>query len=80
MSPVEMYLNDIFTVTANIAGLPAMSIPCSLSSKDNLPLGIQLIANRFDESSIFKVAYVIEQSANFEELRSNIMWRKEYEQ
>ena len=80
MSPVDMYLNDIFTVTANIAGLPAMSIPCSLSSKDNLPLGIQLIANRFDESSIFKVAYVIEQSANFEELRRNIMWRKEYEQ
>ena len=80
MSPLEMYLNDVFTVTANIAGLPAMSIPCGLSSKDRLPLGIQLIGNRFDESNMFKVAYVIEQSANFDKLRENIIWRKEYEQ
>lgn len=69
--PVAMYLNDIFTVTSNIAGLPAMSIPVGLSS-EGLPLGIQLIGNHFTEKTMFKVASVIEKSASFEELRTQI--------
>ena len=72
MSPVEIYLNDIFTVNANIAGLPAMSVPAALS-KDGLPMGVQLIGNRFREGDIFKAAHVIEQSANFGELRRQIL-------
>ena len=75
MSPVEMYLNDILTVGANIAGLPGMSIPAGISSEDKLPLGIQLIADRFQESNIFKVAYIIEQAANFNRLKKEIIWR-----
>jgi aspartyl-tRNA(Asn)/glutamyl-tRNA(Gln) amidotransferase subunit A len=72
--PVQMYLNDIFTVTANIAGLPAMSIPAGLSS-DGLPIGVQLIGNYFQETTMFKVAYVIEKSAEFEKLREQIIVR-----
>lgn len=72
MTPVEMYLNDIFTVNANIAGLPAMSIPAGLSN-DGLPMGVQLIGNRFEEINIFKVAKIIEESADFEKLRADIL-------
>ncbi|MDR3031392.1 MAG: aspartyl/glutamyl-tRNA amidotransferase subunit A, partial [Holosporales bacterium] len=71
MSPIEMYLNDIFTVTANIAGLPAMSIPAGFSS-DGLPMGVQLIGDKFKESDIFKVSSAIEKSAGFEDLKKNI--------
>lgn len=73
MSPLDMYLNDIFTVTVNIAGLPAMSVPCGLSSKDKLPMGLQLIANRFNEPAIFRIAYVLEQAANFAKLKKDIL-------
>ena len=72
MNPVDMYLNDVYTVNANIAGLPAISLPSGLS-KDGLPMGVQLIGNRFDEGRIFRVSHVIEQSANFTELRKEII-------
>ena len=72
MTPVEMYLNDIFTVNANIAGLPGISIPAGLSN-DGLPMGVQLMGNRFQEDKIFKVSHVIEKAANFEELKKNIL-------
>ena len=72
MSPVDMYLNDVYTVNANIAGLPAISVPAGLS-KDGLPMGVQLIGNRFAEGDIFKVSHVIEKSANFAELRKEII-------
>jgi aspartyl-tRNA(Asn)/glutamyl-tRNA(Gln) amidotransferase subunit A len=60
--PVEMYLNDIFTVTANMAGLPGISVPGGLSA-EGLPLGLQLIGRAFDEESLFSIGHVIEQSA-----------------
>ena len=72
MSPIDMYLNDIFTVTANIAGLPGISVPAGLSS-DGLPMGVQLIGNRFQEGTIFKAAFVIEKSAGFKEMKKNIL-------
>lgn len=60
--PVEMYLNDIFTVTVNMAGLPGMSIPAGLSS-EGTPLGLQLIGRAFDEETLFRVGQVIEDQA-----------------
>ncbi|MBA4249649.1 MAG: Asp-tRNA(Asn)/Glu-tRNA(Gln) amidotransferase GatCAB subunit A [Candidatus Puniceispirillum sp.] len=62
--PVQMYLNDIFTVTANIAGLPAISVPSGLTSEE-LPLGFQIIGRHFDEQTILNAGLVIEQSAKF---------------
>ncbi len=59
-----MYINDIFTVPANLAGLPAISVPAALSA-NGLPLGLQVIANSFDESTLFSVAKSLEASANF---------------
>jgi aspartyl-tRNA(Asn)/glutamyl-tRNA(Gln) amidotransferase subunit A len=60
--PLEMYLNDIFTVTVNMAGLPGMSVPAGLSS-EGTPLGLQLIGKPFDEETLFRVARAIEEAA-----------------
>ena len=60
--PVEMYLNDVFTVTVNMAGLPGLALPAGLSS-DGLPLGLQLIGRPFEEETIFSIAQVIEDAA-----------------
>jgi aspartyl-tRNA(Asn)/glutamyl-tRNA(Gln) amidotransferase subunit A len=61
-SPVEMYLNDIFTVTVNMAGLPGIAVPAGLDEK-GLPLGLQLIGRAFDEETLFRTAQVIEDAA-----------------
>ncbi|HEV3373281.1 MAG TPA: Asp-tRNA(Asn)/Glu-tRNA(Gln) amidotransferase subunit GatA [Xanthobacteraceae bacterium] len=60
--PVEMYLNDVFTVTVNMAGLPGISVPGGLSA-ESLPLGLQLIGRPFDEETLFSLAQVVEDSA-----------------
>ena len=60
--PVEMYLNDVFTVTVNMAGLPGLAVPAGLSA-DGLPLGLQLIGRPFDEETLFSLGEVIEQAA-----------------
>jgi aspartyl-tRNA(Asn)/glutamyl-tRNA(Gln) amidotransferase subunit A len=60
--PVQMYLNDIFTVTVNMAGLPGIAVPAGLSS-DGLPLGLQLIGKPFGEETLFQTAAAIEQAA-----------------
>jgi aspartyl-tRNA(Asn)/glutamyl-tRNA(Gln) amidotransferase subunit A len=60
--PVQMYLNDIFTVTVNMAGLPGIAVPAGVSS-DGLPLGLQLIGKPFDEETLFQTAAAIEQVA-----------------
>ena len=60
--PVEMYLNDIFTVTVNMAGLPGIAVPAGVSS-EGLPLGLQVIGRAFDEETLFAVAAAIEQAA-----------------
>ena len=62
--PIKMYLNDVFTVTVNLAGLPGISVPAGLSV-DGLPLGLQLIGKAFDESMLFRVGGVLEQAADF---------------
>jgi aspartyl-tRNA(Asn)/glutamyl-tRNA(Gln) amidotransferase subunit A len=61
-SPIEMYLNDIFTVTVNMAGLPAIAVPAGLDAK-GLPLGLQLIGRPFDEETLFAAGQVIEDAA-----------------
>ena len=61
--PLAMYLNDVFTVTTNLAGLPGLSLPAGLSA-DGLPLGLQLIGKPLDEGTLFSLASVMEQSAN----------------
>ncbi len=58
-NPVEMYLNDVFTVPTSLAGLPAISIPAGLN-KDGLPLGLQIIGKAFDEQSVLNTAYSLE--------------------
>lgn len=63
-NPINMYLNDVFTVSVNLAGLPAMSLPIGLSL-NGLPFGMQLIGKAFDEGTIFKTAYQLERGANF---------------
>jgi aspartyl-tRNA(Asn)/glutamyl-tRNA(Gln) amidotransferase subunit A len=60
--PVEMYLNDVFTVTVNMAGLPGMAVPAGLDGQ-GLPLGLQLIGRPFDEETLFALAQVIESAA-----------------
>ena len=60
--PVQMYLNDIFTVTVNMAGLPGIAVPAGLSS-DGLPLGLQVIGKPFGEETLFQAASAIEQAA-----------------
>jgi aspartyl-tRNA(Asn)/glutamyl-tRNA(Gln) amidotransferase subunit A len=62
--PLQMYLNDVFTVPASLAGLPAISFPGGLSN-EGLPLGLHLIAKPFDEETLFRVAGVLEDAAAF---------------
>lgn len=65
-NPINMWLNDVFTVSVNLAGLPAMSLPIGLS-KEGLPLGLQLIGKAFDEATVFKAAGALEADVKFME-------------
>ena len=65
-NPLEMYLADICTVSINIAGLPAISIPCGVNS-EGMPIGMQLIGNHFEEETILNAAYTYEQATKFRE-------------
>ncbi len=68
--PLAMYLNDVFTLPGNIAGLPGMSIPCGLS--DGLPVGLQIMANSFQEATMFRVAAAYERATGHHELRPEV--------
>jgi TonB-dependent SusC/RagA subfamily outer membrane receptor len=65
-NPLEMYLSDICTVSVNIAGLPGISIPCGIDSQ-GMPIGLQLIGNKFCEETILNAAYTFEQKIKFRE-------------
>lgn len=65
--PVTMYLNDVFTVTANLAGIPAISVPAGLDQQ-GLPLGLQIIGKAWDEETVLRTGHVIEQAAGFKGL------------
>ena len=68
--PLKMYLEDIFSAPASLAGLPAISLPCGFVN--NLPVGMQLIGKRFDEASLFKIGKVYEEAANWNETKPNL--------
>ena len=59
-NPLDMYLSDILTISANLAGIPAISIPCGFT-KDGLPVGLQILAKPFAEETLLKAAYTYEQ-------------------
>lgn len=71
--PIAMYLNDVFTVPANLAGIPGMSVPAGLSD-DGLPLGLQVLGKAFDEETVFRVGRAIEQQAAFS-AKPEAWWR-----
>ena len=70
--PVQMYLNDIFTVTTNLAGLPGISVPAGLDAK-GLPLGLQVIGRALDEETVFAVAGALEKAAGFT-AKASVWW------
>lgn len=70
--PLRMYLSDIFTISVNLAGLPAISLPCGFDSK-GLPVGLQLIGRHFDESTLLRTAYAYEQSTDWNEKKPGII-------
>lgn len=65
-NPIEMYQADVYTVCANLAGIPAISVPCGVN-KDGMPIGIQIMADEFNEDVILKSAYTIEKEIKFRE-------------
>ncbi len=69
--PLQMYLNDIFTISANLAGVPAISIPCGFTS-EGLPVGLQIIGRAFDEEMILRIAHAYEQSTDWHKRKPDI--------
>ena len=70
--PIKMYLNDVFTVTANLAGIPAMSVPAGLDAQ-GLPLGLQILGKAWDEEMVLRVGGVIEEAAQFSALPQGLI-------
>jgi len=70
--PIKMYLNDVFTVPASLAGLPGISIPAGLDA-NGLPLGLQIIGKAWDEETVFRAAHALEVAVNFEALPQSII-------
>jgi aspartyl-tRNA(Asn)/glutamyl-tRNA(Gln) amidotransferase subunit A len=66
--PLTMYLSDIFTISANLAGIPGISLPCGLNSQ-GLPIGLQLLARPFDESTLLRTAHAFERTTAFHRLK-----------
>jgi aspartyl-tRNA(Asn)/glutamyl-tRNA(Gln) amidotransferase subunit A len=69
--PLSMYLSDIFTLPASLAGIPGISVPCGFSS-EGLPIGLQVLATHFDEEKLFRVAYNLEQETDFRKIRPRL--------
>ncbi|MFH1856414.1 MAG: Asp-tRNA(Asn)/Glu-tRNA(Gln) amidotransferase subunit GatA [Candidatus Omnitrophota bacterium] len=69
-NPLEMYLSDIFTIPANLAGIPAVSIPCGFTSAD-LPIGLQIMGRHFDEELLLRTAFTFEQNTDWHKRKTN---------
>jgi aspartyl-tRNA(Asn)/glutamyl-tRNA(Gln) amidotransferase subunit A len=70
--PLTMYLSDIFTISCNLAGIPGLSLPCGFT-KDNLPIGLQILGKPFDENTVLKTAYAYEQATDWHRKRPSIL-------
>jgi aspartyl-tRNA(Asn)/glutamyl-tRNA(Gln) amidotransferase subunit A len=70
--PLKMYLSDIFTLSANLAGIPGMSVPCGFS-KEGLPIGLQLLGKHFNEGSLLKAAFNFEQATDFHKRKPELL-------
>jgi len=69
--PLQMYLSDIFTISVNLAGIPGISIPCGFT-KNNLPIGLQLLGRHFDEESILHASFAYEQATEWHKRRARL--------
>jgi len=69
--PLSMYLSDIYTISANLAGIPAISLPCGFT-KDKLPIGLQLLSAPFKEEDLFKVSYAFEQNTPWHKMKPDL--------
>ena len=69
--PLTMSLSDIFTIPVNLAGLPALSLPCGFDSR-NLPIGLQIIGKPFDEETVLKAAHAYEQATGWHTQRPRL--------
>jgi aspartyl-tRNA(Asn)/glutamyl-tRNA(Gln) amidotransferase subunit A len=69
--PLQMYLSDIFTISVNLAGIPGISIPCGFT-KNNLPIGLQLLGRHFDEESILHASFAYEQATDWHKRRARL--------
>ncbi|MDZ7833150.1 MAG: Asp-tRNA(Asn)/Glu-tRNA(Gln) amidotransferase subunit GatA [Desulfobacterales bacterium] len=70
--PLQMYLSDVFTLSANLGGIPGLSVPCGFS-QEGLPIGLQLMGNYFDEASILNAAYFFEQQTDYHKQKAGLM-------
>jgi len=62
--PLQMYLSDIFTISVNLAGIPGLSLPCGMT-KNDLPVGLQILGRHFDEETVLRAAYAYEQATEW---------------
>jgi aspartyl-tRNA(Asn)/glutamyl-tRNA(Gln) amidotransferase subunit A len=69
--PLTMYLSDIFTLSANLAGIPGVSVPCGFSS-EGLPVGLQIMGNHFNEEMLLKVAHGFQKATEFHKKKPKI--------
>ena len=69
--PLKMYLSDIYTISVNLAGIPAISIPCGFTKK-GLPVGLQIMAKAFNEEMLFRVAHTFEQNTDWHKLKPKL--------
>ena len=69
--PLTMYMSDVFTLCANLAGIPGISVPCGFSST-GLPIGLQIMGRHFDETRLLQVAYNFEQATDFHQRKPTL--------
>lgn len=74
--PLKMYLSDIYTVTANLAGIPSLAVPCGFS-KEGLPIGMQILGPQFSEETLFKIGYFYQETTGWHKQKPVMRVKKE---